>query len=66
MAAAFGGLALIPTWILREPRIRWSTYGHGADQTQMLSEHVVFCDRLRTVTGRRVVVLQDVDCVYRL
>lgn len=66
VAAAFGGLALVPTWILRDPRIRWTTYGSGADQSRVLAEHVLFCDRLRTVTGRRVVVLQDVDCVYRL
>lgn len=65
VAAAFGGLALVPTSILRDPRIRWTTYGSGFEQEQMLAEHVVLCDRLRTITGRRVVVLQDVDCVYR-
>jgi len=65
VAAAFGGLALVPTALLRDPRIRWTTYGCGHDQTQVLAEHVVFCDRLRTITGTRVVVLQDVDCVYR-
>ena len=65
VAAAFGGLALLPTAILRDPRIRWTTYGGGVDQPQALCEHVVFCDRLRTVTGRRIVVLQDVDCLYR-
>lgn len=65
VAAAFGGLALVPTEILRDPRIRWTTYGTGFDQDRVVAEHVVFCDRLRTITGRRVVVLQDVDCVYR-
>lgn len=65
VASAFGGLALLPTRILRDPRIRWTTYGTGPDQERVLAEHVVFCDRLRTVTGKRVVVLQDVDCVYR-
>jgi hypothetical protein len=66
VAAAFGGLAAVPTAVVRDPRIRWTTYGSGVDQRRVLSEHVVFCDRLRTITGRRVVVLQDVDCVYRL
>jgi hypothetical protein len=66
VAAAFGGLALVPTEILRDRRIRWTTYGSGYDQERVLAEHVVFCDRLRTITGRRVVVLQDVDCVYRV
>lgn len=66
VAAAFGGLALVPSRFLRDPRIRWTTYGSGFDDGRVLSEHVVFCDRLRTITGTRVVVLQDVDCVYRL
>ena len=66
VAAAFGGFALIRSETLRDPRIRWSTYGSGCDQERVLSEHVVFCDRLRTITGTRVVVLQDVDCIYRL
>jgi len=65
VSAAFGGLAAVPTWILRDPRIRWTTYGNGLEQSRMLSEHVVFCDRLHAITGRRIVVLQDVDCVYR-
>lgn len=66
VAAAFGGLALVPTTILRDGRIRWTTYGSGGDQSRSLAEHVIFCDRLRTITGKRVVVLQDVDCVYRM
>lgn len=65
VAAAFGGIAVVPTEILRDPRIRWTTYGSGFGQDRVLAEHVVFCDRLRTITGRRVVVLQDVDRVYR-
>lgn len=65
VAAAFGGFALLPTRLLADGRIRWSTYATGFDRARALSEHVVFCDRLRTITGKRVVVLQDVDCVYR-
>jgi hypothetical protein len=65
VAAAFGGLALVPTRIIRDPRIRWTTYGSGIDQSRVLAENVMFCDRLRAITGKRVVVLQDVDCVYR-
>jgi hypothetical protein len=65
VAAAGGGFALVPTALFRDSRLRWTTYGTGIAQAAMLSEHVLFCDRLRTLTGRRVVVLQDVDCVYR-
>jgi hypothetical protein len=65
VASACGGFALLPTALFRDPRLRWTTYGTGVAQAAMLSEHVLFCDRLRTITGRRVVVLQDVDCVYR-
>jgi hypothetical protein len=65
VAAAFGGFALLPTRLLQDRRIRWSTYATGFDRARALSEHVVFCDRLRTITGTRVVVLQDVNCIYR-
>ncbi len=65
VAAAFGGFALVPTALLRDERIRWTTYATGFDRARALAEHVVFCDRLRTIAGKRVVVLQDVDCIYR-
>lgn len=66
VASAFGGFALLPTALLRDTRLRWSTYSMGFDRSQVLVEHVVFCERLRTLFSKRVVVLQDVDCVYRL
>jgi hypothetical protein len=66
VASAFGGFALLPTALLRDPRLRWTTYSMGFDRSQVLVEHVVFCERLRTLFSKRVVVLQDVDCVYRL
>jgi hypothetical protein len=65
VAAAFGGFALVPTPLLRDERIRWTTYATGFDRGRALAEHVVFCDRLRTISGKRIVVLQDVDCIYR-
>ena len=65
VASAFGGFALLPTDLLRDRRLRWTTYSTGHDGGQVLCEHVTFCDRLRTLFGKRVVVLQDVDCVYR-
>lgn len=65
VAAAFGGFALVPTAVLGDERIRWTTYATGFDRARALAEHVVFCDRLRTIAGKRIVVLQDVDCVYR-
>lgn len=64
VAAAFGGLALLPTNILQDRRIRWSSYRQAPGEPDGLAEHLLFCERLRTVTGKRVVVLQDVDCVY--
>jgi len=66
VATAFGGLALVPTSVLRDRRIRWSTYDTSTDRDRGFSEHVIFCDRLRTITGKRIVILQDVDGVYRL
>ena len=66
VAAAFAGVALVPTSLPRCPRVRWDSYGTGIGGHSMLAEHVVFCDRLRTVSGGRVVVLQGVDRIYRV
>jgi hypothetical protein len=66
VAAAFGGLAVVPTQLLCDRRIRWTAYQPSSSRDEEQSEHVVFCDRLRNVSGKRVVILQDVDCVHLL
>ena len=65
VASAFGGFALLPTAITRDERIRWSTYSDNLAAENSMCEHVIFCDRLRTIASKRVVVLQNVNDVYR-
>jgi len=63
--SAFGGFALIDSEAINHPRIRWSTlpFDHTGDKT--LCDHVLFCDRLQAVTGKKIVVLQDIDTILR-
>jgi len=63
--SAFGGFALIDTEAMNHPRVRWSTlpFDHSGDKS--LCDHVLFCDRLKTVTGKRIVLMQDVDDILR-
>jgi hypothetical protein len=63
--SAFSGFAIIESSILSHPRIRWSTFAFDNTGRMSLCEHTIFCDRLITVTGKRVVVVQSVDDIYR-
>jgi len=63
--SAFSGFAVIQSDILTHPRIRWATASFDFTGKMSMCEHVFFCDRLRTVTGKKVVVVQDIDDLYR-
>jgi hypothetical protein len=63
--SAFGGFAAIDTEAINHPRIRWGSLPFDHKGNQSLSDHVLFCDRLQTVTGKRVVLLQNVDNLMR-
>jgi hypothetical protein len=65
MRSAFAGFALIDSDVLNHPRIRWQTLAFDHTGRSSVCEHVLFCDRLATVTGKRVVVVQSVDDVFR-
>jgi GT2 family glycosyltransferase len=61
--SCFGGLVLVDSAILADTRVRWGTLSHTYTGLQTLSEHVLFCDRLRTISGKRIVVVQDVEAL---
>jgi len=63
--SCFGGFAIIETKILNDKRIRWGTVGYEPKMDLSLCEHVLFCDRLRTITGKKVVIVQSADKVFR-
>lgn len=65
MRSAFSGFGLIQSEALNHPRIRWQTLAFDHTGKSSLCEHALFCDRLITVTGKRVVVVQSVDDVFR-
>jgi hypothetical protein len=66
VSSAFGGFALVPASVLMNPRVRWSSHSTGFEGKLMIAEHVVFCDRLLTATGKGIILLQNVDSLSRL
>lgn len=60
--SCFGGFVFIKSEILNHPRVRWDTV---CISKTSICEHVLFCDRLRTVFDKRVVVLQKLQGLYR-
>ena len=63
--SCFGGFVFIKSEILNDERIRWDTILHDSAADKCICEHFLFCDRLRNVTGKRIVMLQNVDTLYR-
>lgn len=63
--ACFGGFALIRTDILNNDLIRWETLSHEITNDESLCEHYQFCFMLRKLCNKRVVILQNVDGIYR-
>lgn len=65
ISSAFGGFVFIKGSILNDKRIRWDTMCYDIEKDQSLCEHVIFCERLKTITEKRIVMLQNVDSLYR-
>jgi hypothetical protein len=63
--SCFGGFVLIKTDVLNHPHIRWSTMCLNLDEDKSTCEHWTFCDRLRSIMKMKIVVLQNVDAIYR-
>jgi hypothetical protein len=65
VASAFGGFCIIHNDILNDTRCRWSTFNYDHVKDEGLCEHVQFFALLRTIHGKRVVVAQSVDNIFR-
>lgn len=65
ISSGFAGFVLIRSDILNNSNIRWGTLCYNQDNNQSLCEHVLFCDRLKCVTNKRIVLLQNIDTLYR-
>jgi hypothetical protein len=63
--STFGGFVLIDTSILNHRGVEWDTYCVNVDKKTAMCEHVLFCDRIRTVSQKKIVILQNVKNVYR-
>lgn len=65
ISSGFAGFVFIKSDILNNPNIRWSTLCYNQENDQSLCEHVLFCERLRSVSNQRIVLLQNIDTLYR-
>jgi hypothetical protein len=63
--SCFGGFVCIQTDVLNTPSVRWDTILYDIENDKALCEHYLFCDRLRAVLKKKIVVLQNVDNIYR-
>lgn len=61
----FGGFCLIESEILNNPKIRWDTMSYDVKKAESVCEHYQFCDRLKLLTDKRIVVCQNIDKIYR-
>ena len=65
VASAFSGFCLIKTDIINNKLIRWETMSHEVKKDESVCEHFMFCKMLSKLTEKRIVVLQNVDDIYR-
>jgi hypothetical protein len=63
--STFGGFCLIDTNIFNNKSVRWDTICLNMVKHTSICEHILFCDRIRTVSGKKVVILQDIKNVFR-
>ncbi len=65
VTSAHGGFSIIHKDILNNLRIKWNTCSHDSTKDESLCEHFLFCFMAKQITGKRVVLLQNVDTIYR-
>ena len=65
VTSVFSGFAVMKSSILNDVRIYWHTVNYDMTKDEGLCEHVMFCDKVRTITGKRIVLVQDADKIYR-
>lgn len=63
--SCYGGFVLISTNALNHPNVRWETVCFDLENDKSFCEHLLFCDRLRTMTNKKIVIIQNIDKIYR-
>ncbi len=63
--STFGGLSFIDTKVFNEPSVKWDTICLNMVKHTCLCEHILFCDRVKSVSGRKVVILQNIKNCFR-
>jgi hypothetical protein len=63
--SCFNGFAVIDAKYFNNPMVKWDSILLDIIKGKSLCEHVLFCDRLRTVSQKKIVILQNVKGVFR-
>lgn len=63
--STFGGFSAIKTGIINDKRVRWSTLSYDTKINESICEHFIFCHNLRLLSDKRIVMLQNIDDIYR-
>jgi hypothetical protein len=63
--SSFAGFAIIKTEIFNNINVRWDSICLNTNKHTSICEHILFCDRVKTVSGKKVVVLQAVQDIFR-
>lgn len=63
--STFNGFAIVDTPIFNNKMVLWDTICLNLIKATALCEHVLFCDRIKTISGKKIVVLQNIKNVYR-
>lgn len=60
--SAFGGFAIVDNTVLNDERVMWKTL--DLFDKYSICEHVAFCDSIRNVSGKQIVVMQKVQNIH--
>lgn len=63
--SGFGGFCLVKGFVLNHPDIKWGTKSLSYEDNLSLCEHVLFFERMKAVTNKRHVLLQNIDLLFR-
>lgn len=63
--ACWGGFVIVDSAALSHETVRWDSISYETKMDLSMSEHVLFCERLRAVTGKKIGIAQHVDKIFK-
>ncbi len=63
--SSFAGFAIIKTDIFNHNTVRWDSICLNTSKHTSICEHILFCDRVRTISNKKIVILQFIENIFR-